>query len=146
MKVSMRGDYGIRALVDLAQNYGTGTIQSSDIAERQHIPGPYLDQLLTVLRKAGFINSRRGPQGGHELAKEPSQITLAEVVESLEGSIASIGCLDGSMDCYFSTSCGQQEIWATIAANTKSILEATTIAALAERQNALQKNRVMYYI
>lgn len=146
MKVSMRGDYGVRALVDLAQHYGKGTVQSSDIAERQHIPAPYLDQLLTILRKAGFINSRRGPQGGHELAQDPRQITLAEVVVALEGSLASIGCLDGSIICYFSGNCSQQEMWATITANTKSVLESTTIGSLAERQNDLQQQRVMYYI
>ena len=62
MKVSMRGDYGIRALVDLADHYGEGPVQSREIAERQYIPEPYLDQLLTMLRKAGFIHSRRGPR------------------------------------------------------------------------------------
>lgn len=142
----MRGDYGVRALVDLAQHNGQGIVQSSDIAERQHIPAPYLDQLLTILRKAGFINSRRGPQGGHELAKDPWQITLADIIVALEGSIASIGCLDGGIICYFSGNCSQQEMWASITASTKEMLESTTIGALAERQNALQQQRVMYYI
>jgi len=146
VKVSMRGDYGVRALIDLAQNYGNGTVQSSDIAERQHIPAPYLDQLLTVLRKAGFINSRRGPQGGHELAKDPRQINLAEVIEALEGSMSPIACLDGAMECYFSSSCAQQEIWATITAKIRSVLEDTTIRALAERQNSFKQSRVMYHI
>lgn len=146
MKVSMRGDYGVRALIDLAQNYGNGVVQSGDIAERQHIPAPYLDQLLTVLRKAGFINSRRGPQGGHELAKDPRLINLAEVIEALEGPISPIGCLDGAMECYFTTSCSQQEVWASITSKIKDVLQETTIGALAERQNTLQKSRVMYYI
>src|SRR5213592_207285 len=111
MKISMKGDYGLRALVDLADHFGEGPVQSKEIADRQDIPEPYLDQLLTVLRKAGYIRSRRGPQGGHALAKAPAEISMGDVITTLEGSIAPVGCLDGTMDCSLSGKCGQQEIW-----------------------------------
>ncbi|MBM2826037.1 MAG: Rrf2 family transcriptional regulator [Dehalococcoidia bacterium] len=146
MKLSMRGDYGVRALIDLAQHFGQGPVQSNEIAERQYVPEPYLDQLLTVLRKAGFITSRRGPQGGHVLARDPWGISLAEMVSALEGSAATIGCLDGSMDCNLSGQCGQQEIWRSVTDGVQRILESTTLGSLAERQNALKQSKTMYYI
>ncbi len=74
MKVSMKGDYGVRALVELAHHYGEGPVQSAVIASRQSIPEPYLDQLLTSLRRAGFIRSVRGPQGGHALIRDPRDL------------------------------------------------------------------------
>ncbi|MBI2886281.1 MAG: Rrf2 family transcriptional regulator [Chloroflexi bacterium] len=145
MKVSMKGDYGVRALVDLAEHYGQGPVQSRDIAERQYIPEPYLDQLLTTLRKAGFIHSRRGPQGGHALARNPASINLSEVITTLEGSLAAVGCLDGTIICALSGACGQQEVWQLITATTQDILERTSLSGLLERQKVLQQ-RPMYYI
>ena len=145
MKLSMKGDYGIRALVDLAERFGEGPVQSKDIAQRQYIPEPYLDQLLTILRKASFINSRRGPQGGHVLARDPSEINLGEVIASLEGSVAAIGCLDGTFDCVLSGNCGQQEIWQIVTEASQKVLESTSVRNLLERQKARQQ-RAMYYI
>ncbi len=145
MKVSMRGDYGIRALVDLAEHYGEGPVQSKEIAERQFIPEPYLDQLLTLLRKAGFINSRRGPQGGHILAKDPENLALAEVFQVLEGSTAVIGCLDGTIECELSGRCGQQEVWQELTDASQRLLAATSIGQLVDRQRQL-KQRAMYHI
>ena len=145
MKLSMKGDYGIRALVDLAERYGEGPVQSKDIAQRQYIPEPYLDQLLTILRKASFINSRRGPQGGHVLARDPSEINLGEVIASLEGSVAAIGCPDGTFDCVLSGNCGQQEIWQIVTEASQKVLESTSVRNLLERQKARQQ-RAMYYI
>lgn len=141
----MKGDYGIRALIDLAERYGEGQVQSKEIAERQQIPEPYLDQLLTILRKAGFVNSRRGPQGGHMLARQPNDIPLAEVINSLEGSLSTIGCLDGTLDCSFNGRCGQQEIWQIITESTQQVLAATSIGDILNRHRAKQQ-RAMYYI
>ena len=76
MKVSMKGDYGVRALVELAHHYGEGPVQSAAIASRQCIPEPYLDQLLTSLRRAGFIRSVRGPQGGHAMIRDPRELRV----------------------------------------------------------------------
>src|SRR3990172_2987174 len=78
MKVSMKGDYGVRALVELAHHFGEGPVQSAVISGRQGIPEPYLDQLLTGLRRAGFIRSVRGPQGGHALIRDPRDLRLSE--------------------------------------------------------------------
>jgi Rrf2 family protein len=145
MRFSMKGDYGVRALVDLAEHFGEGPVQSREIAERQDIPELYLDQLLTTLRKAGFIHSRRGPQGGHLLARPAGEITLAEVVEALEGSVATVGCLDGTIACRHSGKCGQQEVWQSLTEVTRGVLQAANLGGLLERQQALRQ-RAMYYI
>ena len=85
VKLSSRSEYGIRALLELAQRRGQGPIQSREIAERQAIPDAYLNQLLLILRKAGLVQSVRGPAGGHLLARDPDRITMAEVIGALEG-------------------------------------------------------------
>lgn len=85
VKLSSRSEYGIRALLELAQRRGQGPIQSREIAERQEIPDAYLNQLLLTLRKAGIVQSVRGPAGGHLLARPPERVTLAEVIGVLEG-------------------------------------------------------------
>lgn len=145
MKLSMRGDYGIRAVVDLAQQYGRGPIQSADIAGRQSIPEPYLDQLLSALRKGGVIKSTRGPQGGHALARPPEEITLAEVVEVLEGPMTLLGCIEEPSDCSLSTVCSQRDVWIDVTRQIRETLAATTIQNLAERQ-ASRESRAMYHI
>lgn len=145
MKISMRGDYAIRALVELTHHYGTGPVQSAQIAARQSIPEPYLDQLLTVLRKAGFIRSARGPQGGHELAHLPEDIHLDEVVIALEGSLSPIGCVEEGAGCPRTAGCVQREVWERVAQGTKEILQATSIADLALRERQLV-GPARYYI
>src|SRR5215217_8526630 len=87
MRISSKGEYGLRALFDLTQRYGAGPVQSHDIHQRQGIDENYLNQILIVLRKAGLIESVRGPQGGHRLARPPAQIDLLEVLVSLEGPL-----------------------------------------------------------
>ena len=133
MKVSTKGDYGLRALVELALRYGQGQLQSAEIAARQGIPEPYLDQLLTTLRRAGFIRSVRGPQGGHALVRPPDQLKLSEVVLALEGSLSPIGWLDdpdgGRAGCE-----AQRAVWEAVRDATVKILDGTTIADLAERE------------
>jgi len=86
MRFSMKTEYGVRAALELAANTGRGALQSGEIARRQGIPGPFLDQVLMTLRRAGLVSSTRGPHGGHELARRPDQIRLDEVIGCLEGS------------------------------------------------------------
>src|SRR4029078_12453942 len=105
MKVSMKGDYGVRALVELAHHYGEGPLQSAAIAARQGIPAPYLDPLLTALRRPGVSRSVRGPQGGHALIRDPHDLRLAEAVGALEGSLAPIARLDDLNACRNTASC-----------------------------------------
>ena len=134
MRVPMKVDYGVRALVDLAQ-YGVPgrLIRTAEIASRESIPEPYLDQVLTTLNKFGFIRSRRGPQGGHVLARPSSQITLDEVVATLEGRTAPLDCIDDASECVLSGTCAQRGIWQDVEEAVHSVLRATSVRDLVER-------------
>ena len=132
MKVSTKGDYGIRALIELAHHYGDSRpMQSNEIANRQKIPESYLEQLLTTLRRAGFIRSVRGPQGGHALIRDPRELRVSEVVESLEGNLLLSDCLDEGGTCAKSGGCAQTEMWETVREAILNVLDNTTIADLA---------------
>src|SRR3990170_4347102 len=112
MRVSTKGDYGIRALIELAHHYGEPRpTQSGEIAARQSIPESYLEQLLTTLRRAGFIRSIRGPQGGHQLIRDPYSLPASEVIVALEGSILPIDCLDETSACSRAGGCAQRDMW-----------------------------------
>ena len=145
MKVPMKVDYGVRALVDLAQRYGDGSVQTVEIADRQSIPEPYLDHLLTTLGKVGFIRSRRGPQGGHVLAKAPDEISLGMVMDGLEGTAAALDCITEPTECTLSDICAQRDVWRSVEDAIHSVLSSTTIADLANRQKRLH-GRGMYQI
>ena len=146
MKVSTKGDYGVRALVELAHHFGQGPVQSAEIAARQEVPEPYLDQLLTTLRRAGFIRSVRGPQGGHALIREPHEVKLSEVMLALEGSLAPLACVDDPEACTKSGGCVQREVWVRVRDATLDILEGVTIADLAVKETEYNKNGGRYYI
>jgi Rrf2 family protein len=146
MKVSTKGDYGVRALVELAHHYGEGPVQSAEIAARQEVPEPYLDQLLTTLRRAGFIRSVRGPQGGHALIRSPGEVRLSEVMIALEGSLAPIACVDDPDACTRTGGCVQREVWVRVRDATVQILESVTIGDLAEKERQYNRNGGRYYI
>jgi Rrf2 family protein len=144
VKISMRSDYGARALLYLGQRYGQGAVQSAEIAARQCIPEAYLEQLLTVLRRAGLIRSVRGPTGGHMLARPPSEIRLSAVVAAMDGATTTLSCADAN-GCRVTPHCVLYDIWDEIETASQRIIEAVTLADLLERQEAAQR-RIMYHI
>jgi len=146
MKVSTKGDYGLRALVELAHHHGEGPMQSAAIASRQEIPEPYLDQLLTALRRAGFIRSVRGPQGSHALIRAPEEVKLSEVMVALEGSLAPSACVDDPDSCTRTGGCVQRYVWEQVRDATKQILDNVTIGDLAEKEREHNRNGGRYYI
>ena len=137
MRIPMKVDYGVRALVELALHYGDGPVQTATIAYKQGIPEAYLDQLMTSLNKFGFVHSRRGPQGGHALAMDPKDINLNMVMERLDISNSPLDCLINPDECVFSDTCAQQEVWKSIEATIRDVLSNITVADLAERQTSL---------
>jgi Rrf2 family protein len=147
VKVSTKGDYGIRALIELAHHYGDSKpTQSGEIAARQNIPESYLEQLLTILRRAGFIRSVRGPQGGHALIRDPGAVPVSEVVAALEGLILPIDCLDDSSACSKSGGCAQRDMWQAVREAILGVLDNTTIADLAEKDRAMSASGARYVI
>ena len=137
MRIPMKVDYGVRALVELALHHGEGPVQSADIAYKQGIPEAYLDQLMTTLNKVGFVSSRRGPQGGHRLAMEPGEINLNMVMNTLDNSVSPLDCLIHPDDCVFSETCAQQEVWKSVEDAVKEVLSNITLYELAQRQRHL---------
>jgi Rrf2 family protein len=128
MKVSTKGDYGIRAVIELAHHFGEPRpTQSGEIAARQNIPESYLEQLLTTLRRAGFIRSVRGPQGGHALIRNPEELKVSEVIVALEGSILPIDCLEEGSLCSKSGGCAQRDMWEQVRQAILGVLDSTTI-------------------
>jgi len=138
MKLSTKGRYGIKAMVDLAINYGVEPISIKSISERQNISEYYLEQLFAPLRKANIIKSVRGAQGGYVLNREPKDITTAEIMEVLEGPVEISDCLDentcSNIDC-----CATSRHWARIKESIDSVLESTTLQDLVDDYISLKK-------
>ncbi len=147
MRLTMKGDYGLRAMIDMAGRFGQGPTPSATIARRQAIPEHFLDQVLITLRRAGLVKSQRGPQGGHMLARPPAQISMYDVLVALEGAPSSLDCVPQSSACQLSPGCAMRDIWAQIDTFARDLLSATTLEQLATRHRAVgQEAEAMYYI
>ena len=145
MRISSKSEYGLRALFDLAQRYGEGPIQSRDIHERQGIDENYLNQILILLRKAGLIESLRGPQGGHRLAREPEKITILEALTALEGPLLPPEAGAENLTTDPADRDIIREIWDDLRSTVQHHLGATTLDDLRQRKRS-REGEVMYYI
>ena len=137
MLVPMKVDYGLRILVDLAQQPEGVNVSSAEIAARQYLPEPYLLQIAADLQRAGLIRSKRGPRGGHTLALPADSITVADVVASLDRTLAPLICLDEPEECTLSGACSQRELWSEIEGLMLAHLRQIYITDLARRQKVL---------
>ncbi len=147
MKLSTRGQYGTRALLDLALHGGNGPVPLKDIAKRQDISLHYLEHLIGPLVAAGIIGSTRGARGGIQLKKHPREIKLSQVVPLLEGSLAPVECLNNPQSCPRYDRCVTREVWGRMKQALDEVLEATTLQGLVEKQLARdQLYNEMYYI
>ncbi len=147
MKLSTRGQYGTRALLDLALHRGQEPILLRDIARRQQIPLQYLEHLVAPLIAGGIVRSTRGAKGGVSLARASEEIRLSEVVRLLEGSIAPVECIDNPGACTRSELCVTRDIWGEMKQAMDGVLESTTLEDLVERQKRKKKPEAeMYYI
>jgi len=140
MKLSTRGRYGVRLMLDLALHYGEGPILLKDIAERQGISEKYLWQLINPLKTTGLVNSLRGAHGGYVLGKAPEAISLKAILQILEGPLCLVACVDNPALCERSLSCISRDIWGEASKNMQQTLEDTTLAAMVERQKEKLKN------
>lgn len=146
MRISSKGEYGLRALFDLAQHYGEGPIQSEAIAARQGVPVNYLNQLLLTLRRAGLIESLRGPQGGHMLAHAPDQITLLTALTALEGPLLpGDGVRDDLTPSQPEDISLIDEVWSDVRREVERLLSQLTLEDLCQRKRQ-RSGQVMYYI
>jgi Rrf2 family cysteine metabolism transcriptional repressor len=144
MKLSTRGRYGTRALLDIALHQEKGPVPLRDIAEREQISLPYLDHLIAPLIKGGIVRSTRGVGGGVSLAKLPDEIKLSEVIRLLEGSLAPVKCVTDPAVCNRSEFCATRDIWSKLNTAIDVVLQSTTLQDLVERQKG--REQPMYYI
>ncbi|MCJ7576441.1 MAG: Rrf2 family transcriptional regulator [Dehalococcoidia bacterium] len=147
MKLSTRGRYGLRALLDLAVHQGEGMVLLKDIARRQEFSLPYLEHLITPLIAGGLVKSTRGARGGVLLVRPPAEVTLTEVVLLLEGSIAPADCVNDPRVCSRSASCVTRDVWIQIKDAMTQVLDSTTLQDLVERQRQKEQTETrMYHI
>jgi Rrf2 family cysteine metabolism transcriptional repressor len=136
MRLSTRGRYGLRTLLDLALHQDEGLVLLKDISRRQEFSLPYLEHLIAPLVAAGLVGSTRGVRGGVSLLKPPAEIRLSEVVRLLEGSIAPVGCVNKPALCRRSAFCVTRDIWVEMNEAMSRVLNSTTLQDLVERQKS----------
>ena len=134
MKLSTRGRYGVRAMLELAMNSGKGPVPLRDLASRQEISAKYLEQLLIPLKGAGLVKSIRGARGGYMLAHDPSRISLYDIVRSLEGPLAPVECVEDAAYCDRVGGCTVHLVWGEMGKILVDYLTSLTLAELVSRQ------------
>lgn len=136
MKLTTKGRYGTRLMLDLALHFGDKPVFLKDVAKRQEISEKYLWHLIPPLKNAGLITSMRGAHGGYSLARPPAQITLKEILLAVEGPIFFVTCVDDSAACKRSGMCGTRDIWTELSEKFLQILESVTLEDIVEKQNS----------
>lgn len=146
MKMSTKGRYGIRVMMELAGHYGLGPTSVAAIARSQGISGKYIHLLVMGLRSAGLVRTVRGPGGGYELAKAPSSITALDVVSALEGRSVPVECVADASSCPRAGRCAARDVWCEVASAVDGVLSGLTLEQLAARQRAKVEEPVSYCI
>ena len=147
MKLSTRGRYGTRAMLDVALHCAEGPVRLKDIARRQEVSKKYLEQLISRLEATGLLTSIRGAGGGITLARPASDIKLSEILQTLEGPIALVECVDNPERCPRSSSCATRDIWMEMDQRLSDLLESKTLEDLCRQQREKEQPALaMYYI
>jgi Rrf2 family cysteine metabolism transcriptional repressor len=147
MRISAKGEYAIRAMLDLALHHGRGLVPIQEVAQRQGIPQRYLEQVLLLLRRAGFLESKRGSTGGYRLVRPPADVSVGDVLRAIDGRVAALevagrrgqGDTDPRPDL--------ATLWQEVADAVGSVIDRTTFADLADRARARRSpHRAVYHI
>jgi len=134
MKLSTRGRYGTRLMLELAKSYGKGPVSMSEIAKRQDIPLKYLEQLVIPLKKARLIDSVRGPKGGHMLSRPPGEVNLWELLNILESKFTLVDCADdGESGCEHIVDCPLRLVWGKAYETLMKQFQETTLKDVLKR-------------
>jgi Rrf2 family protein len=130
MKLSTRGRYGTRLMVELARHYGKGPVSMTEISKKQNIPVKYLEQIIIPLKKANLVSSIRGPKGGHKLARPPEQVNVWEVLLLLESKLTLVDCITNKSACENVGTCVVRPLWARAHEAIMKIFKETTLKDL----------------
>ena len=144
MKISTKGRYALRLLIDLAQHNDSGFITLKDIAARQNISKKYLEQIVSILNKAGFVRAIRGPQGGYQLVKPPEEYTAGMILRLTEGNLAPVSCLEFEENtCDRQDTCATLELWKRLKTAIDDVVDSVTLAQLVEWQQQKNDNYII---
>ena len=138
LRISLKSEYAMRAMIELALRRGAGLVPAREIAGAQRIPIRFLEQQLGALHKAGLVESFRGAGGGCRLARDPGEIRVADVIDVIEGPLYPMFCLEPTdHTCFQDSRCGLQELWGDVRLAVRQVFERTTLAELAERHRRM---------
>ena len=141
MKISTKGRYALRMMLDLAQHQGEGCDALKDIAKRQGISKKYLEQIVPILNRSDILKTNRGYQGGYMLAKSPDKYTVGMILRLTEGSLAPVPCVEQETDaCDRSGACAMQTVWRGLYDVVNDYLDSVTLKDIVDRQNDLYSN------
>lgn len=139
MKISTKGRYALRLMLDIALNDAKTPVRIKDIAERQQISDKYLEQIVSSLNKAGFVKSLRGPQGGYRLTKKPEEYTVGMILRLIEGSLATVACLDDDINnCTRADRCPTLILWEKLYDAISEVVDNITLADLISWQKNMK--------
>lgn len=133
MKISTRGEYGVRAMVALAHHYGSGPVSITAVAKESSVPPAYLEQLIGPLRRAGLVESKRGAQGGYQLSRPPASIRVGDVYRVMEGPVAPMDCVSedpADQTCPLIDGCETRPVWMKLRDSITEALDSTTLEDL----------------
>ena len=134
MKISTKGRYALRIMIDLAQHPGEDAVSLRDIAERQEVSAKYLELIVSVLNKAGFVNSTRGKSGGYRLSRKPEEYTVGSILMLTEGSLSPVACLENRRcTCSRATRCETLPLWLHLDHLIDDYLESVTLRDLVDQ-------------
>jgi len=146
VKVTTKGRYGLRVMMELAEKYGKGPILAETIATDQGISSNYIHVIVNNLKSKGFVRTSRGPSGGYELMRDPSTITALDVVTALEGPTFPVECVVNTTTCGRSGCCATRDLWCEVAAAVDSVLGSCTLKELSAKQSEKQRSHGSYEI
>jgi Rrf2 family transcriptional regulator, cysteine metabolism repressor len=151
MKLTYKGDYALKAILDLCLHAQEGkVVPLTDIARRQDIPVPFLEQIMLILKKAGVVQSKAGKGGGFQLLKSPERITLGEIIRLIEGPVEPIACgvREGTSACAEEGRCAFKEVWVQVTEAVSGIVDTVTFAGIMRRTLELREHRTgpVYHI
>jgi len=146
MKLSTKGRYGARAMLDIAVNNEKGPCVMKDISARQDISPKYLDHILSALRRADLIKNIRGKGGGYILSRPAASINMKDIIEAVEGSLAPVECVDNPALCERSAACPTIDVWRNVRDAIEGVLIATTLEKLVELQKKKEPSGLQYII
>jgi Rrf2 family protein len=146
MKISTKGRYGLRVLLDIALHQEGGPVILRDIAKRQKISEKYLWQVINPMKAAGFVNSERGSKGGYRLAKGMSEITLLDIISVLEGPVCVVDCVSEPANCDRSSACVARSVWGRIETSIHKTMRSITLKELVAEAKDVELHTTLNYM